>query len=106
MQITINIPDNLTDKLQDKLGHLSERVMNKLALEAFLEGLINFNEFRQMLSFQDENAFKTFLSANFPLHSGGLLNLAGSCADIDFTIDEQGIYDDKNDETIPNWPIQ
>ena len=36
MQITINIPDNLTDKFRDKLGHLSEKVMNKLALEAFL----------------------------------------------------------------------
>ncbi|MBE9249650.1 hypothetical protein IQ226_10830 [Dolichospermum sp. LEGE 00240] len=100
MQITINVPDNLTDKIQDKLGDLSEKIMNKLALEAFLEGLINFNEFRQMLGFQDDVAFKAFLSANFPLHSGGLLNLAGSCADIDFTLDEQGITDDRDNDLV------
>lgn len=53
-----------------------------------------------MLDFQHDNAFKAFLSANFPIHSGGLLNLAGSCADIDFTIDEQGIADDRDNDLV------
>jgi len=31
------------------------------------------------------------LSANIPLNTSGLLNLAGSCADIDFTISSNDI---------------
>ena len=36
MQITIDLPDNLTDKIQDKLEDLSQKVLNTLAIEAFL----------------------------------------------------------------------
>jgi hypothetical protein len=53
-----------------------------------------------MLGFQDDTAFKAFLSTNLPVHSSGLLNLAGSCADIDFTIDEQGIFEEINNDLI------
>ena len=94
MQITIDLPDNLTDKIQDNLGNLSQKVLNKLAIEAFLEGFINFDEFRQMLGFKNDTDLKAFLLANLPVHSSGLLNLAGSCADIDITIDEQGIFEE------------
>ncbi|MDD1417238.1 hypothetical protein MEN41_22360 [Dolichospermum sp. ST_con] len=100
MQITINLPDNLTDKIQDKLGDLSKKILNKLAIEAFLEGFIDFDEFRQMLGFQDDIAFKSFLLANLPVHSGGILNLYGACAGIDFPEDDLGIADDMNDDLI------
>jgi hypothetical protein len=46
MQITINLPDKLTERVQDKWGDLSQKILDKLVLEAFLEGLINFDEFR------------------------------------------------------------
>jgi hypothetical protein len=98
MQITIDLPDNLTDKIQDKLEDLSQKVLNTLAIEAFLEGFINFNEFRQMIDFQDDTAFKAFLSASLPVHSLGLLTLMESRADIDFKLNEQGILEEINND--------
>ncbi len=100
MQITMNLPDKLTERVQDKWGDLSQKKLDKLVLEAFLEGLINFDEFREMLGFKNDVDFKAFLSANIPLHTSGLLNLAGSCADIDFTIDDLGIDDEMDDDLI------
>jgi hypothetical protein len=100
MQITINLPDKLTERVQDKWGDLSQKILDKLVLEAFLEGLINFDEFREMLGFKNDVDFQAFLSANIPLHTSGLLNLAGSCADIDFTIDDLGIRDEMDDDLI------
>ena len=100
MQITINLPDKLTERVQDKWGDLSQKILEKLVLEAFLEGLINFDEFREMLGFKNDVDFKAFLSANIPLHTSGLLNLAGSCADIDFTIDDLGMGDEMDDDLI------
>ncbi len=34
------------------------------------------------------------------LHSGGILNLYGACADIDFAEDDLGIYDDMDDDLV------
>lgn len=100
MKITINLPDKLTERVQDKWGDLSQKILDKLVLEAFLEGLINFDEFREMLSFKNDRDLKAFLSANIPLHTSGLLDLAGSCADIDFIIDDLGISDEMDDDLI------
>ncbi|QIR35758.1 hypothetical protein HCG51_02650 [Tolypothrix sp. PCC 7910] len=100
MQITINLPDKLTERLQDKWENLSQKVIDKLVLEAFLEGLIDFDEFREMLGFKNDVDLQAFLSANIPLHSSGLLNLAGSCADIDFTVDDLGISDEMDDDLV------
>ncbi|MEC4818885.1 MAG: hypothetical protein SAK29_37270 [Scytonema sp. PMC 1069.18] len=100
MQLIINLPDKLTQRFQDKWGDLSQKILDKLVLEAFLEGLINFDEFREMLSFKYDVDFQAFLSANIPLHNSGLLNLAGSCADIDFTVDELGICDEIDDDLV------
>ncbi|BAZ23169.1 hypothetical protein NIES4073_40570 [Kalymmatonema gypsitolerans NIES-4073] len=100
MQITINLPDKLTERVQDKWGDLSQIILDKLVLEAFLEGLINFDEFRKMLGFKNDVDFKAFFSANIPLHTSGLLNLAESCADIDFTIDDLRIGDEIDNDLI------
>lgn len=100
MQITIDFPDKFTQRIQDKWGDLSQKVLDKLVLEAFLEGLINFDEFREILGFDNDTSLKNFLSANIPLHSSGLLNLAGSCADIDFTVDNLGICDEMDDDLV------
>ncbi|MEC4813314.1 MAG: hypothetical protein SAK29_08600 [Scytonema sp. PMC 1069.18] len=98
MQITIDLPDKLTQRVQDKWGDLYQKVLDKLVLEAFLEGLINFDEFREILGFENDISLKDFLSANIPLHNSGLLNLAGSCADIDFTVDNLGVCDEIDDD--------
>jgi hypothetical protein len=98
MQVTIDLPDQLTNKVQKQWGNLSQEILRHLVLRAFKEGLINFNEFKEMLGFSIDKDFKAFLAANMPLHAGGLLNLAGSCADFDIEIDNLGICDEMDDD--------
>ena len=100
MQITINLPEGLTEKIGDKWGNLQQKILEKLILEAFLEGLINFDDLRENLGLKDDADIKAFLSANLPLHNSGLLNLAGSCADIDFNIDDFAISDQLNENLV------
>ena len=100
MQLTINLPEKLTEKVYSKWGDLSQKIIDKLVLEAFLEGLINFDEFKEMLDLNNDVDLKAFLEANIPLHNSGLLNLAGSCADIDFTTDNLGIADEMDNDLI------
>ena len=100
MQVTINLPEKLTERIGDKWGNLQQKVLEKLILEAFLEGLINFDDLRETLDLKDDADLKAFLSANIPLHNSGLLNLAGSCADIDFNVDDVAIYDQFNENLV------
>ncbi len=100
MQLTINLPEKLTEKVYSKWIDLSQKIIDKLVLEAFVEGLINFDEFKQMLDLNNDVDLKAFLEANIPLHNSGLLNLAGSCADIDFITDNLGISDEINNDLI------
>ena len=100
MQLTINLPEKLTEKVYSKWGDLSQKIIDKLVLEAFLEGLINFDEFKEMLDLHNDVDLKAFLEANIPLYNSGLLNLAGSCADIDFTTDNLGISDEMDNDLI------
>ncbi len=100
MQLTINLPEKLTEKVYSKWGDLSQKIIDKLVLEAFLEELINFDEFKEMLDLNNDVDLKAFLEANIPLHNSGLLNLAGSCADIDFTTYNLGISDEMDNDLI------
>ena len=96
MQITINVPDNLIDKIQDKLGDLSQKVIASLVLDAFKDGLIDFNEMKDMLNFFSDAEFQEFLKQKNMLHSQGILNLSGACPDLDFVEDDLGISDDSD----------
>ncbi|MDJ1177517.1 hypothetical protein PJF56_01445 [Roseofilum sp. BLCC_M91] len=98
MQITINLPDKLTDEVQKQWGDLSQWALSHLILDAMKGGLITFDEFRESLSFYSEEELNCFLKQNHMLHDGGLLNLAGSCADIDLEVDDAGICDQLDDD--------
>ncbi|NES02570.1 MAG: hypothetical protein F6K22_06770 [Okeania sp. SIO2F4] len=100
MQLTINLPEKLTEKVYSKWGDLSQKIIDKLVVEAFLEGLINFDEFKEMLNLNNDVDLTAFLEANIPLHNSGLLNLAGSCADIYFTTNNLEISDEMNNDLI------
>ncbi|NEP45176.1 MAG: hypothetical protein F6K35_40530 [Okeania sp. SIO2H7] len=100
MQVTINLPEGLTEKIGDRWGNLQQKILDKLILEAFLEGLINFDELRETLGLKDDADLKAFLLANIPLHNSGLLNLAGSCADLDFNVDDLDISDELSDRLV------
>lgn len=94
MQVIVNIPEMLTERVKDKWGDLSVKIVNSLVLKAFQDGLIDFKELREMLHFADEEDFKAFLRDNNMLHDSGLLNLYGSCSDIDFADNSLGISED------------
>lgn len=100
MQVTISLPELLIKKVGDRWGNLEQRILDKLVLEAFLEGLINFDDLRETLGLKDDADLTAFLSANLPLHNSGLLNLAGSCADIDFNVDDLGIAEEFNNNLV------
>ena len=86
MKVTIDLPDRLTDEVQKQGGDLSQWILSHLLLDAMKGGLITFDEFRESLSFYSEEDLHRFLKQNNILHDGGLLNLAGSCADIDLEV--------------------
>ncbi len=88
MQLTINLPDQLTEKIGDQWGDLQQKIIANLVLNALKEGLINFEEFKEMLNFFSDAELKNFLKQNNMLHAGGILNLYGSCPDLDFVEDE------------------
>ncbi|MDK2408251.1 UPF0175 family protein [Aphanizomenon sp. PH219] len=100
MQITIDLPDTLTEKIQDTWSNLPQKILANLVLDAFKDGLINFDELRDMLNFFSNAEFQEFLKQKNMLHSGGILNLYGACADIDFAEDDLGIYDDIDDDLV------
>lgn len=100
MQVTIDLPDKLTEKLINKWGNLPQTIINNLVVEAFREGLINFDELNELLNFASDTELKDFLKQKNILHSAGLLNLYGTCADIDFATDELGISHETDDDLI------
>ncbi|MBD2147486.1 hypothetical protein [Sphaerospermopsis sp. FACHB-1194] len=100
MQITIDLPDNLTDKIQNEWGNLPQKIIANLVLDALREGLIDFQEMKEMLNFFSEAELQEFLKQKNMLHTKGILNLSGACADIDFNVDELGIYEDRDDDLV------
>jgi len=99
MQLTINLPDQFTEKIGDQWGDLQQKIITNLVLNALKEGLINFDEFKEMLNFFSDAELKKFLEKNNMFHSRGILNLSGTCPDLEFVEDELDIYDDI-DETL------
>ena len=99
MQITVNLPDTLVDKIEDKWGNLSRKILRDLVLSAFRDGLIDLDELKEMLDIGDEADLNEFFRQNNMLHSSELINLSGSCADIDFD-DGGGISDEMDDDMM------
>jgi hypothetical protein len=100
MQITIDLPNKLAEKIQGEWGNLSQKIIASLALDAFLEGLINFDDLKEMLNLSSNDELKEFFKQKNMLHSGGLLNLAGACPELELVVDELGISDDMDDDLI------
>ncbi|WP_414581449.1 hypothetical protein [Scytonema sp. PCC 10023] len=62
--------------------------------------LINFDELKDLLDFASDAELKEFLKQKNIIHSAGLLNLYGACADIDFAMDDLGISPETDDDLI------
>lgn len=100
MQVTINLPEKLTEKIGDSLGSLQQKIIANLVLDALKEGLITFDELKEMLDFFSDAELKEFLREKNMLHSGGLLNLYGACPDLDLVEDDGGISDGMDDDSM------
>lgn len=84
MQVTIDLPDQLSERIRGQWKNLPQEILRYLMLRALKEGLINLKEFNELVNFSSEAELHEFLRNNDMLHRSGLLNLYGSCADIDF----------------------
>ena len=100
MQITIDLPDNLTAKIENKWCNLQQKIIANLVLDALREGLIDFQEMKVMLNFFSETELQEFLKQKNMLHTKAILNLADVCADIDLVEDELGISEEMDDDLI------
>jgi hypothetical protein len=100
MEVIVNVPDKLREKVGNQWGDLRTKIVSNLVLMAFRDGLIELEELREMLCLRDEDDFTAFLRDNHLLHNSGLLNLYGSCQDIDFADDGLGIVEDLDSEMI------
>ncbi len=98
MQITIDLPDKLAEKIQGKWDDLSQKIIASLVLEAFLEGLIDFDELKEILNLSSDDELKEFFKQKNMLHASGIINLAGTCPELELVEDDLGIYDDMDDE--------
>ncbi|NEO57165.1 MAG: hypothetical protein F6K54_31300 [Okeania sp. SIO3B5] len=100
MQIKINLPDKLTEKVGGKWENLQQKIIANLALDAFREGLIDFDELKELLNFFSDTELLEFFKQNNMLHSQGILNLYGTCAELDLIEDNQGICDEMDDDLV------
>ncbi|MBF2056214.1 MAG: UPF0175 family protein [Cyanobacterium sp. T60_A2020_053] len=61
MQIIINLPDEVTAKMERKWGNLSQKVLNSLALESYQNQLITTTELRKILNLSSTLEVHQFL---------------------------------------------
>ncbi len=64
MTVTVQIPDDLAQRLSAQGGDLSRRILEMLALEEFKSGHITKAELRQMLGFETTFQLDGFLKAH------------------------------------------
>ena len=64
MTVTVQIPDDLAQRLSAQGGDLSRRILEMLALEEFKNGHITRSELRQMLGFETTFQLDGFLKAH------------------------------------------
>ncbi|GGA34173.1 hypothetical protein [Okeania sp. KiyG1] len=100
MQIKINLPDKLTERVQGKWDNLQQKIIANLVLEDFREGLIDFDELKELLNFFSDVELIEFFKQNNMLHSQGILNLYGTCTDFDLVEDNLEICDEMDDDLV------
>lgn len=64
MTVTVQIPDDLAQRLSAQGGDLSRRILEMLALEEFKNGRITRPELRQMLGFETTFQIDGFLESH------------------------------------------
>lgn len=64
MQVTVDIPDDVADRLKAAGGDLSRRALEGFALEEYRRGQLTKPELRRLLGFGTRDALDGFLKAH------------------------------------------
>lgn len=82
MQVTVDIPDEVAERLKTAGGDLSRRALEALALEEFRRGLLSKPELRRLLGFATRDALDGFLKARGTFENYSLDDLARERRDL------------------------
>lgn len=83
MQLTVNIPDDVAERLKAAGGDLSRRALEAFALEEYRRGQLTKAELRRLLGFGTRNALDGFLKARGVFESYSLDDLERERRDLE-----------------------
>lgn len=83
MQVTVEIPDDLAERLKASGGDLSRRALEAFALEEYRRGQLTKPELRRLLDFGTRDALDGFLKAHDVFESYSLDDLARERRDLE-----------------------
>jgi len=83
MQVTLDIPDDVAERLKAAGGDLSRRALEALALEEYKRGQITKPELRRLLGFGTRDALDGFLKAHDVFEAYSLEDLARERRDLE-----------------------
>ena len=83
MQVTVDIPDDVVERLKAAGGDLSRRALEALALEEYMRGQLTKPELRRLLGFGTRNALDGFLKAHGLFEPYSLDDLARERRDLE-----------------------
>ena len=82
MQVTVDIPDEVAERLKRAGGDLSRRVLGAFVLEEYRRGLLTKPELRRILGFGTRDALDGFLKAHGLYEAYSLDDLARERSDL------------------------
>jgi hypothetical protein len=83
MQVTVDIPDDVAERLKAAGGDLSRRALEGFALEEYKCGRLTKPELRRLLGFGTRDALDGFLKAHGEFEIYGLDDLARERRDLE-----------------------
>ena len=83
MQVTVDIPDDVAERLMAAGGDLSRRALEALALEEYKHGRLTKPELRRLLGFGTRDALDGFLKAHDVFEPYSLDDLARKRHDLE-----------------------
>lgn len=83
MQVTVDIPDDVAERLKAAGGDLSRRALEALALEEYKRGQLTKPELRLLLGFSTRDALDGFLKAHDVFEPYSLDDLARERHDLE-----------------------
>ena len=83
MQVTVDIPDDVAERLKAAGGDLSRRALEAFALEEYRRGQLTKPELRRLLGFGTRDALDGFLKAHNVFEPYSLDDLARERRDLE-----------------------